>query len=72
MSATLTSGTYPRRTTKTMSQGLAAFGRRLWAALMAAGQRRAAPHLEALALQYQDSDPALAAHLRRAAREGLL
>lgn len=66
MSATLTSGTYPRRHSNIAPSGWA---QRVWQALMAVGRRRATAHLALLAVQYQHSNPELAQQLRNAARD---
>jgi len=48
---------------------LAGAFRSLWQATERFGQRRAANQLEMLALQYRESNPALAQHMRQAAAE---
>lgn len=45
------------------------FAKALWQALEAAGQRRAAPYLLHEATRQEQSNPALAAELRRLARQ---
>jgi hypothetical protein len=48
--------------------GLQAFGRRVWQALEAAGERRAMRELAALAGRWESNDPELAARMRKAMR----
>lgn len=67
MSATLTSGTYPRRSSTRSLPAVGLF-QQLWQALVAMGQRRAAAHMAVLAAQHRHTNPALAAELREAAR----
>lgn len=74
MSASITSGTYPRAATRRRAGNglsLRGLGQGLWAKLVAVGASRAAPQLNLLAVQYDTSNPELARLLRRAAREAL-
>jgi hypothetical protein len=70
MSASITSGTYPRAARST-SGGLPAqgLGARLWRALTRAGAHRAHPELMRMARLKAQTDPVLAQQLRDAARE---
>ncbi len=68
MSASITSGTYPRAT-RTTSGGLRRTGLAVWQALLQAGARRAHPELLRMAQLKSHSDPALARQLREAARD---
>lgn len=70
MSASLTSGTYPRGAAQhgpiaAVGSSFARWGRALWRGLMALGASRARLHLTALAAQYEYTDPALARQLRQ-------
>jgi hypothetical protein len=67
MSASITSGTYPRAGHST-ALPLRRWAHAVWHALLQAGQARAVPHLLQLARDYEHSDPQLAAQFRRAAR----
>lgn len=68
MSASITSGTYPRASRSTPS-GLQRFGAAIWQGLFAIGAHRAHPELMRMARLKAHSDPALARQLRDAARE---
>jgi hypothetical protein len=68
MSASVTSGTYPRAA-RSATGGLQGFGHGLWMALARAGARRAQPELLRMASLRALSDPAMAAQLRAAARD---
>lgn len=70
MSASLTSGTYPRSAAQhgplgAVGSSFARWARLLWRGLVSVGASRARQHLLALAAQYEHSDPALARQLRR-------
>jgi hypothetical protein len=68
MSASIASGTYPRAGTLTFGRPSSrSFGSRVWHFLAEIGRSRAAPQLRMLASEYENSDPELAARLRRAA-----
>ncbi len=71
MSNSLTSGTFPRAASGS-GLSLRRFGRQVWAVLEAIGNSRARPHLEALARQYDVSNPGLARRLRESARHSLV
>ena len=69
MSASLTSGTYPRGAAAhgplvAVGSSFARWGRALWRGMSAVGASRARSHLLSLAAQYEHSDPALARQLR--------
>lgn len=69
MSASLTSGTYPRAGTAAgplaaIASSFARWGHALWRGLTALGASRARLHLLSLAAQYEHTDPALARQLR--------
>lgn len=68
MSASITSGTYPRAARSTPG-GLQRFGAAVWQALFTAGTHRAHPELLRMATLKAQSDPALARQLRTAARD---
>lgn len=68
MSASITSGTYPRAN-RSASGGLRRTGLAVWQALLQAGARRAQPELLRMARLKAHSDPALARQLREAARD---
>lgn len=70
MSASITSGTFPRPARPAASTGRH-FLRGLWRVLQDLGARRARHHLEQLARQHDASNPALAQQLRQAARHTL-
>lgn len=69
MSASLTSGTYPRAGARiaflpSVASSFACWGRVLWRALNALGRARARAQLTALAQQYEHTNPALARQMR--------
>lgn len=68
MSASITSGTYPRAT-RSAPGGLRRAGLAVWQAMVQAGARRAQPELLRMAQLKAHSDPALARQLRAAARD---
>lgn len=67
MSASITSGTYPRASQTFASGGLRAVGLSIWNTLAHVGAYRARPELLRLARLHEASDPALAGRLRSAA-----
>lgn len=68
MSASITSGTYPRAARITPG-GLRRTGLAVWRALQQASARRAQPELLRMAQLKAHSDPALARQLREAAQD---
>lgn len=68
MSASITSGTYPRAT-RANSSSLQRVGAAVWQTLYKAGAQRAHPELLRMAALKAQSDPALALQLRTAARD---
>lgn len=71
MSASITSGTYPRATRATFGGRAAPFRHaalKTWHFLLGLGAQRARRHLHRLADHYQIIDPALARSLRDSAR----
>ena len=70
MTASITSGTYSRHARPAVSPWRR-LTHGLWRFLQDLGARRARPHLEQLARQHDASNPALARHLREAARHSL-
>lgn len=70
MTASITSGTYPRHAQPAVSQWRR-FSHGLRRFLQDLGARRARHHLEQLALHHDASNPALARQLREAARHSL-
>ena len=69
MSASITSGTYPRATRRSTPGGVQRFGTAVWQALFTLGAHRAHPELMRMAALKAHSDPALAQQLRTAARD---
>jgi len=69
MSASITSGTYPR--TATGPGALQRAARATWQFLLALGARRAQRHMAVLALHYDLTNPTLARELREAAAHAL-
>lgn len=68
MSASITSGTYPRAASHGLATGgLRAVGLSIWNTLAQVGAYRARPELLRLARLHEASDPALARSLRGAA-----
>lgn len=68
MSASITSGTYPRASARPGAVWRS-WGNKLLNTLSEMGTRRAAPYLSMLSVQYQHSNPEVAEQLRSAARE---
>lgn len=69
MSASLTSGTYPRAGARnaflpSVASSFARWGRALWRGLTTLGRARARAQLTALAQQYERTNPALARQMR--------
>ena len=71
MSASITSGTYPRATRTSFVGRAAPFRQsalKVWHFMIGLGEQRARRHLFRLADHYQITDPALARSLRESAR----
>jgi hypothetical protein len=71
MSASITSGTYPRASRSSFSGRAAPLRQsalKVWGFLLELGAQRARRHLFRLADHYQITDPALASSLRESAR----
>ncbi len=68
MSASITSGTYPRASRSTRG-GLQRFAAAVWRGLFTIGTHRAHPELMRMARLKAHSDPAMAQQLRDAARD---
>jgi hypothetical protein len=71
MPASLTSGAF-YGTSRHKPSVLASAGRAVWRFLLQMGAHRAAPHLNALAAQYDRSNPELARQLRAHVRNDML
>jgi hypothetical protein len=71
MSASITSGTYPRATGTRFNGRAAPFRQsalKVWHFMLGLGEQRARRHLHRLADHHQGTDPALARSLRESAR----
>lgn len=69
MSASITSGSYhPIGILPALVSSFGRWGRVVWRGLLLIGASRADSHLRALALQYEHTQPELAARLRDSAR----
>ena len=71
MSLAIPSGTYPRASS-TSGFSLQQAGRAVWRFLQTVGASRARVQLEALACQYDSTNPTLAYRLRESARHSLV
>lgn len=74
MPATLSHGAYAAPTASTASTPVtrSTWGQAVWRFLLQVGANRAAPHIEAIARQYEHTDPALARQMREHLRHGLV
>lgn len=73
MPASITSRAYPASLDPVTSlrSNLSRVAHRVWRFLILMGAHRAAPHIMAIAAQYEDRDPALARRLREHVRISL-